>query len=124
MHYCKQNGIGWVIIVESPMTVLYLKSHGFGNVMATFGSFQQAQASLLFPFERVLYWPDNDSAGMTNAARAIEALWTFVNLSIVPMVPGEKSDAANLAPEQIQDYLDAAIPSALWTPKDAFANIE
>lgn len=122
MRYCKENGVGDIIVVESPMTALYLKSHGFGSVMATFGQFSKAQSSLLWPFNRVFFWPDNDKAGMENAARAIENLWTNVILDIVLTVPGDKSDAADLAPDEIQEYLDQAIPAAIWTPKNSKTN--
>jgi len=114
MRYCKKEGVGDIIVVESPMTTLYLKSHGFGSAVATFGQFSPAQASLLWPFNTVYYWPDNDKAGRNNTKLAIENLEQYVNLKIVPTVEGEKSDAANLDPEEISDYIKRSEPSALW----------
>lgn len=114
MRYCKANGIGDIIVVESPMTVLYLKSCGFGNVMGTFGQFNTEQGSLLWPFNKVYFWPDNDKAGRENTWRAIRALERYVNLLIVPVVSGDKSDAANLEPDEISKYIGDAEPAILW----------
>jgi DNA primase len=116
MAHCKQEGIAWALVVESPMTVLYLKSNGLLNTFGTFGQFSPAQSQLLWPFERVLYWPDNDSAGVTNTKNAIEYLRRYVNLEIVPFVPGAKSDGADVPPDELQSYLAEAVPAVLWTP--------
>lgn len=114
MQYCKKHGYRSIIIVESPMTALYLASHGFGNVMATFGSFNFEQGQLLWPFDRVYFWPDNDDAGRENASRAVKGLERYVDLRIVPVVEGMKNDAANLRPEAIQEYISKAYPASLY----------
>lgn len=112
--YCRQEEIRTVIIVESPMTALYLHSNGYKNVMATFGSFNYEQGQLLWPFDRVYFWPDNDHAGRENASRAIKGLDRYVDLRVVPVVDGDKSDAANLRPEAIEEYISKAYPASLY----------
>lgn len=114
MRYVKREQLDWVIVVESPMTALYLKSIGFGNVMATFGSFNPEQGSLLWPFRKVYFWPDNDKAGVENTKKAISTLSRYVELWIVGYVPGAKADAADLEPDMIQQYLDEAMPAMIW----------
>lgn len=110
----RESGKSEVIVVESPFTTLYLKSQGFPQTVATFGSFNMEQAMLLLPFERILFWPDNDAAGWTNADRARQSLMKYSNLMYVPAVAGEKGDAADLSPEQIQEHLDHAYPASLF----------
>jgi DNA primase len=118
MEYCREHpNVHHVILVESPFTVLYLASIGIKNVMATFGSFNFEQGSLVWPFTEVYFWPDNDSAGRENTKRAIAALWKYVGLYIVPPVEGEKSDAADLSLEEVKTQLELAVPSALYGTK-------
>lgn len=105
----------FVIVVESPFTALWLMSHGFDNVVATFGAFSAEQGMLLIPVPKIYFWPDNDSAGYENAKRCIESNSKYNSVYIVPAVPGEKSDAANLKDrEEVLDYLSKAYHSALF----------
>jgi len=118
MAYCRAANISWILVVESPFTALYLASKGIHNVVATFGSFNAEQGSLLWPFEKVYFWPDNDAAGRENAGRAFKFLWKYVELYLVPPVPGDKSDAADLGTlKEIDDSIQKAIPSALYSPR-------
>ena len=105
----------YVIVVESPFTALYLKSLGFHNVVATFGSFGRLQSMLLIGIPKVYFWPDNDGAGKTNVENAIEYLSKLVQLYIVPIVDKEKGDAADLSNANIiQKYIDKAYPYTLY----------
>jgi DNA primase len=110
----QETGLSEIIVVESPFTVLYMKSLGFDPVVATFGSFTFEQAMLLMPFKLVRFWPDNDKAGQENVRRAIDSLLRYSNLEIVPVVEGEKSDAANLDDSGIRKHLNASYPAALY----------
>jgi len=104
-----------VIVVESPFTVLKLKSLGFHRVVASFGSFSKEQGMLLIAVPTVYFWPDNDHAGWENAHKAINFLSKFVELKIIPAVPGSGSDGGDLTrSEEVQAYLDAAYPAALF----------
>jgi DNA primase len=113
-NYCRENNLSEVILVESPFTVLYLKSHGIHNVVATFGMFSREQSMLLLPFETVFLWPDNDETGRANVEKAIGFLKRFTTLKIIPAVPGEKSDAANVAPEDLSKYLQNAYLASFY----------
>lgn len=110
------SGRSDVLVVESPMTALYLMSQGepFDQVVATFGSFSMEQGMLLLPFERIYFWPDNDPAGYANADRARTSLMKYSNLMYVPAVPGISADAADLSLENLHDYLAAAYPASLF----------
>jgi DNA primase len=103
------------IVIESPFSLLKLKSLGFNRVTATFGQFSTEQGMLLIAVPKVYFWPDNDSAGYKNAKKAIEVLGHFVDLWIVPVVEGEKGDPGDLdAPMQVFNHLKMAYPSALF----------
>lgn len=99
-----------VIVVESPMSVNYLKSNGIHNVVATFGNGISAlQCQLLYPFvDGVYMWQDNDTAGNKSRRDLIRILRDFVPIWFVPLVPGEKADPGDVLPDQIQTYLDSA----------------
>jgi DNA primase len=96
-----------LIVVESPMSTLYLKTYGFTS-MATFGSFSNEQMFSLIAVPNVYLWPDHDKAGEVNIKRVVDFLKQYTNVWIVPMVPGDKSDAADVPPDQLQSYIDAA----------------
>jgi hypothetical protein len=109
----QEGQITTVIIVESPFTALYLMSLGYDNIVATFGQFNVEQGMLFLPFQRIIFWPDNDKAGFENTYRAIEAIARYNRLDIVPVVEKMKGDAADLTADQIVNHLDAAYNSAL-----------
>lgn len=105
----------YVIVVESPMSVLKLLSLGVNNVVATFGSYSREQGMLLQPIQNLFFWGDNDGAGFTNAQHCISINKFFNSVKIVPAIPGEKSDPANLnTREEVEAYLNEAYPSSLF----------
>lgn len=112
-----------VIVVESPMTALYLMSCGYPNVVATFGGFNPTHGMLLARFQKIFFWPDNDGAGLQNLNEARKSLAMYSQLMIVPLVPGEKSDAANLKPGEIPEWLNHAYSVALY-PMLGLATLE
>ncbi len=104
-----------VIVVESPMTALKLKSWGFNRIVATFGSFSQEQGMLLIAVPTVYFWPDNDYAGYQNALACITGLGTYTTVKIVPAVPGKKSDAADIEDiDGVMKYLQNAYFASLF----------
>jgi len=126
-NYDKASSYSWVIVVESPFTELYLESHGYPNVVATFGAgLSGEQAWLLSRFTNgVYFWPDNDSASAQwfvevrkkpskRPAHALILLEKSVPTFIVPAVPGAKADPADAAPNEIDRYLKAAYPTGLY----------
>jgi Toprim-like len=121
----------WVIVVESPFTALYLMSHGYRNVVATFGAgLSDKQAWLLSSFfEGVYLWPDNDPAGsewfiqqagkgskryIKGPALGLITLEKQVPVYVVPAIPGAKADPADAAPSEIERYLEAKYPSTFY----------
>lgn len=114
-EYLSEQG-GGVIVVESPMSVLKLKSLGYHKAVATFGQFSLEQAMLLLAVETTYYWPDNDRAGFENAQRAAQSmLGRMGTLKIVPAVAGAKGDPADLEnADEVRSYLERAWPSTMW----------
>ena len=114
----KDEGVSSVIVVESPMSVLKLKSLGFNRAVATFGQFSREQAMLLIAMERVYYWPDNDPAGWKNAHTIMDVLMPYTDLRIVPVLPQEKGDAGDLdRGTDVGEYLHHAYPASLFSMK-------
>jgi DNA primase len=106
---------GDIIVVESPLSVLYLMSHGVRNVVATFGSgMNPQQAQLLYPFDAVYLWSDRDTAGNKTVRDSLVILDEFVPTWLVPQVPGDKSDPGDCPSDLIEAYLKAAYPAALF----------
>lgn len=104
-----------IVVVESPFTALYLMSQGgYPNITATFGSFGPEQMALLLGAKEIWLWPDNDSAGLENLKNSLLILERSVRTFIIPAVPGEKSDGADVASEDLQKYFDAKYPSMLF----------
>lgn len=103
-----------VNVVESPMTALYLMSHGYENVTATFGNFGPEQMALLIGAKEVNLWPDNDSSGLKNLQDSLLILEKNVSAYIIPAVPGDKSDGANVPSTDLWKYMDARYPSTLF----------
>lgn len=113
-----KDGVSSVIVVESPMSVLKLKSLGFHRAVATFGQFSKEQAMLLIAMERVYYWPDNDAAGWKNAHTIMDVLKRYTDLRIVPVLPHAKGDAGDLERDtDVFEYLYHAYPAALFSMK-------
>lgn len=111
----KEEGVSSVIVVESPMSVLKLRSLGFNRAVATFGQFSREQAMLLIAMERVYYWPDNDAAGFNNAKNIIDVLFKYTDLRVVPVVDGEKGDAGDLnSAAEVSRHLKGAYPAAIF----------
>lgn len=122
-----EEGISSVIVVESPMSALKLMSFGFNRTVATFGQFSKEQAMLLLAVERVYYWPDADAAGWKNVHRIMDALMSYTDLRIVPVLPFEKGDPGDLGESAlVSEYLQNAYPASLFSvySKEKLATLE
>jgi len=134
-----------IILVESPMSVLKLKSLGVPNVLATFGAeVNQEQIDLLGRhFSSVVLFPDGDRPGY-RALRAVDRrgnedgviprLLRQTNVYVVdhgrlPCPPGcevhtvsedhwNEKDAGNYTREKISALLDAKVSASLWRWRD------
>jgi DNA primase len=107
------DGYDAVIIVESPMSALYLMSNGYPNVVATFGSYNSEQLGVATVFPTIYLWPDNDPAGEKNVKAAIDTLRYMVDLRVVPVVNKPKGDAADVSPDNIKEHISRAFTPAL-----------
>ena len=91
-----------VYVVESPMSVLVLRSRGIDNVVATFGAkVDSNQINLLRQFSRVTVFMDGDSAGRTATARIIEQLGAYTKLTVIDTPEGEDPASLSEIPESV-----------------------
>jgi len=64
-----------LVVVESPMSVLKLKSLGINNVVSTFGaSISDYQVHLIRQFQEVCIWMDGDAAGRKASSYLVHCL--------------------------------------------------
>lgn len=88
-----------LIVVESPMSVLKLKSVGVNNVVSTFGaSISAYQVSLMKKFQKICVWMDGDPAGRKASSYLIRNLSKTNTLSIL--------EEENEDPASVEDPLD------------------
>lgn len=126
-----------VIVVESPMSVLKLKSEGIGNVVATFGAeVNEGQVDLLSKFEEVIAFPDGDLAGYRALNRLgkrgklyglVQDLAYRTNMWIVDhgRLEGDRfneKDPADYTGEEVKGLLNDRIPAITWDWRDESAN--
>lgn len=126
LEAAQARGLAQVIVVESPMSVLYLKSHGIHHVVASFGNgLSPEQAQLLYLFHDGVYlWVDHDTAGNKTLKDGQLILEEFVPLFLIPAVPGEKADPGDVPPEEIEAYISAAYPAVLYPLEGLRVGIE
>lgn len=142
-NYDKVRGYSEVIVVESPMSVLKLKTLGFDNVVATFGAeVNEGQVDLLKYFDQVTLFPDGDRAGyrsLRNVGIRGEVEGLIDNLgrktrvfvvdhgrketSLIEPVNGmswdendgfNQADAADYNEEQIRELIQNKVPARGW----------
>lgn len=120
-NYDRAAAHSQVIVVESPFSALKLFSQGYENVVATFGAgIPQKKAELLYRFnDGVFLWSDNDDPGKKSTRDAVVILESWVPVFIVPVVPGEKADPADLDADDVSKYLADAYSSVIF-PLEGF----
>jgi len=73
-----------VYVVESPMSVLVMKSRGIDNVVATFGAKVDAhQIELLRNFHHVTVFMDGDTPGWNATSHLVETLNHYTKVSVI-----------------------------------------
>ena len=103
-----------VVVVESPASVLKMRSMGFRNVVATMGSeVTDSQLDLLARFDKVYSYMDSDQAGYLANKRVVEGLKKRTNVFVVPLGM-EDTDPADYDREAIEAHFKWAEPAALW----------
>jgi DNA primase len=94
-----------VFVVESPMSVLVLKSRGIDNVVATFGAkVDKQQIALLRDFERVNIFMDGDDPGRMATEHLIESLSPYTKLGVIETADDEDPATLMEVPEVVSAY--------------------
>ena len=103
-----------IYVVESPMSVLVLKSRGIDNVVATFGAkIVGSQIELLRNFKEVIVFMDGDAPGRAAKSQIVSALYDFTKVSVVDTPDGE--DPASLT------EIPSALSSFTWQLSQSFS---
>lgn len=91
-----------VYVVESPMSVLVLKSRGIDNVVATFGAKVEAkQIQLLRQFSNVTVYMDGDEAGRKSVGNLVNELSSYVKLRVINTPDGQDPATLDHVPESV-----------------------
>ena len=89
-----------LIVVESPMSVLTLKSRGVDNVAATFGAkVSPPQIELLRNFKEITVFMDGDSAGYKATRDLVKGLRDFTSVKVIDTPPNEDPASLDYIPE-------------------------
>lgn len=94
-----------VYVVESPMSVLVMKSRGISNVVATFGAKVDAnQVQLLRKFPKVNIFMDGDTAGRLAVMHLIDELQKYTKLAIIDTPDDEDPATLPFIPVLISSF--------------------
>lgn len=130
-----------LIIVESPLDVVYLYTIGYENAVATFGAVvSDNQLRLGVEYARSLVLAlDNDDAGIENAARIISGYsydqrgrrtkgtpWQArvpIHVANYQTKPNRKpKDVGDMDPDEVRHVIDTAVHAQDWLPKQKRQN--
>jgi len=93
-------------VVESPMSVLVLKSRGINDVVATFGSsVSLGQIKLLRKFDNISVFFDGDSAGQKGCNELMDGLKDYTRVRAIGTPSGEDPASLDFIPESL-NYLE------------------
>jgi len=94
-----------VYVVESPMSVLVMKSRGIKNVVATFGAkVDKQQLNLLRRFNKVNVFMDGDAPGRMATDRILEELQNYTKIGII-LTPDDEDPATMVhVPNSISSF--------------------
>ena len=91
-----------VYVVESPMSVLVLKSRGIDNVVATFGAKVEAkQVQLLRQFSSVTIYMDGDTAGRKSTRNLVGELSSYVRVRVIDTPDDHDPATLEQVPESV-----------------------
>lgn len=95
-----------VYVVESPMSVLVLKSRGIANVVATFGAkVSKPQLQLLRNFPEVIIFPDGDAPGRASTHNLIDALRDYTSVKVINTPDGEDPASLTEVPSSLSSFV-------------------
>ena len=94
-----------VYVVESPMSVLVLKSRGIDNVVATFGAkVDKQQLNLLRNFSKVNVFMDGDNPGRMATEHITQELQNYTKIGVI-LTPDDEDPATLLSvPSTISSF--------------------
>jgi len=99
------QGASGVYVVESPMSVLVLKSRGIHNVVATFGAkVTKPQLNMLREFSEVIIFMDGDAPGRKAQHNLIDGLKDYTRLRIIDTPDGEDPASLNQLPMSVSAF--------------------
>jgi len=94
-----------IIVVESPMSVLVLKSRGIENVVATFGAkVTVSQLELLRNFKEVTVFMDGDAPGWSARSQIVTGLHDFTKVNVIDTPDGEDPASLTQIPNALDSY--------------------
>lgn len=94
-----------VYVVESPMSVLVLKSRGIDNVVATFGAkVTKTQLDLLRSFKQVTVFPDGDAPGREAKKNLVTGLRDFTTVKVIDTPDGEDPASLTEIPQTLSSF--------------------
>ena len=91
-----------IYVVESPMSVLVLKSRGINNVVATFGAkVEGKQIDLLRKFSSVTIFMDGDEAGRKSTRNLVRELSSYTRVRVIDTPDGHDPATLEQVPESL-----------------------
>ena len=100
------KGMESVYVVESPMSVLVLKSRGVENIVATFGAkFSEPQVQLLRNFKEVTVFMDGDAPGRSSSMNLIKSLSNYTNVRVIDTPEGEDPASLDKIPNSVGHFV-------------------
>ena len=100
------KGMKCIYVVESPMSVLVLKSRGVENVVATFGAkFSEPQVQLLRNFKEVTVFMDGDAPGRSASMNLIKSLSHYTNVRVIDTPDGEDPASLDKIPSSVGHFV-------------------
>lgn len=100
------KGMNSIYVVESPMSVLVLKSRGVENVVATFGAkFSEPQVELLRNFREVTVFMDGDAPGRSASMNLIKSLSNYTNVKVIDTPEGEDPASLDSIPGSVNHFV-------------------
>jgi len=94
-----------VYVVESPMSVLVLKSRGTKNVVATFGAkVSPPQLELLRKFSKITIFMDGDAPGRSAMDEISSYLEKYTKVRVINTPDGEDPASLDYIPESVSAF--------------------
>lgn len=117
LHLLEQDETHQVLLVESPLDVVYLYGLGF-NAIASYGSSVSDRQMYLIVehFESVILALDSDTAGIKGTRRILEDHWHHrlpITIFNYQHAPGRK-DPGECSPGEVAKAVDDAVLAGFW----------